>query len=390
MRKRRLAYWLVLAVLAVFLFFFSQPFFLWALLVFGLLALVVGALVRQDAKNLRLSLEVRSGGREGSQVPLTLVVRPSGRILVARCIEVDLSVENIMFGDVRRRKMQLRLARGEQRYQIPIPAPQCGQVCFRCDNARALDVLDLFSVPCAPVREARATIYPRRARVQVLLSQATIGSPRADSIMQNRKGNDPSELFDIREYAPGDDIRSIHWKLSSKTDQFIVRQSSEPFAYHMALLPDLGLRQGERKISQDELNGAVAFGSAIAQGLLRQGVAFCAALPTQEGVELCEIRSQSDFARSMDWWLSSPIPENAGAGLQAFLAQHLENHFTRLLLLTAGPCDLELTGLDGQIGLTVVSAVDATAPTTAEMSPTTTMVELPTHPGRQEVWRVVC
>lgn len=323
-------------------------------------------------------------------MPLTIVVRPRGRILVSRCMEVDLSIENLMFGSVRSRKLHLRLGRGEQRYQIPIPAAQCGQVCLRCDGVRVLDVLDLFSVACAPVREVRTTIYPRRVRVQVLLSQATVGAPRADSMMQNRQGNDPSELFDIREYVPGDDIRSIHWKLSSKTEQLIVRQSSEPFSYHMALLPDLGRKQGERSVDQDELNGAVALGSAIAQGLLRQGVAFCAALPTAEGLELCEIRTQSDFARCMDWWLSYPIPENPGASLQAFLAQHWERYFTRLLLLTAGPCDLDLTGLDGRIGLTVVSAVNASAPATAEMSPTTTMVELPTHPDRQEAWRVVC
>ena len=356
----------------------------------GVLALVVAVLLRQDAKKLTLRLEVRSGGREGSQMPLTIVVRPRGRILVSRCMEVDLSIENLMFGSVRSRKLHLRLGRGEQRYQLPIPAAQCGQVCLRCDGVRVLDVLDLFSVACAPVREVRTTIYPRRVRVQVLLSQATVGSPRADSMMQNRQGNDPSELFDIREYVPGDDIRPIHWKLSSKTEQLIVRQSSEPFSYHMALLPDLGRKQGERSVDQDELNGAVALGSAIAQGLLRQGVAFCAALPTAEGLELCEIRTQSDFARCMDWWLSYPIPENSGASLQTFLAQHWEGYFTRLLLLTAGPCDLDLTGLDGRIGLTVVSAVNASAPATAEMSPTTTMVELLTHPDRQEAWRVVC
>ena len=56
MRKRRLAYWLVLAVLAVFLFFFSRPFFLWALAVLGVLALVVAVLLRQDAKKLTLRL----------------------------------------------------------------------------------------------------------------------------------------------------------------------------------------------------------------------------------------------------------------------------------------------------------------------------------------------
>ena len=113
MRKRRLAYWLVLAVLAVFLFFFSQPFFLWTLAVLGVLALVVAVLLRQDAKKLTLCLEVRSGGREGSQMPLTIVLRPRGRILVSRCMEVDLSIENLMFGSVRSRKLHLRLGRGE-------------------------------------------------------------------------------------------------------------------------------------------------------------------------------------------------------------------------------------------------------------------------------------
>ena len=54
MRKRRLAYWLVLAVLAVILFFFSQPFFLWALVVLAALALVMAILLRRDAKKLTL------------------------------------------------------------------------------------------------------------------------------------------------------------------------------------------------------------------------------------------------------------------------------------------------------------------------------------------------
>ena len=60
-------------------------------------------------------------------------------------------------------------------------------------------------------------VYPRKVNLQVELSQMTIGAPKSEGMMQNRKGNDLSEIFDIREYVPGDDIRSIHWKLSSKT-----------------------------------------------------------------------------------------------------------------------------------------------------------------------------
>lgn len=53
--------------------------------------------------------------------------------------------------------------------------------------------------------------------------------------MQNRKGSDASEMFDIRDYVPGDDIRTIHWKLSGKTDELIVRQASAPSHYNIAL-----------------------------------------------------------------------------------------------------------------------------------------------------------
>ncbi len=40
-------------------------------------------------------------------------------------------------------------------------------------------------------------------------SDDLIGTADTEDIVQNRRGNDPSEIFDIREYAPGDDIRSI-------------------------------------------------------------------------------------------------------------------------------------------------------------------------------------
>ena len=32
-----------------------------------------------------------------------------------------------------------------------------------------------------------------------------------------------SEIFELREYVPGDNIKAIHWKLSNKIDKPIVR-----------------------------------------------------------------------------------------------------------------------------------------------------------------------
>lgn len=78
-------------------------------------------------------------------------------------------------------------------------------------------------------------------------------------------------MFDIREYVPGDDIRSIHWKLSSKTEDLIVRQASDPSHYNVILMPDLGLRQREIENSEGERSTAVSVSIALGEYLLKCG-----------------------------------------------------------------------------------------------------------------------
>lgn len=47
-----------------------------------------------------------------------------------------------------------------------------------------------------------------------------------------------SEQYEIREYRPGDILRSVHWKLSAKTDELLVREAVEPFCRMLAVTVD--------------------------------------------------------------------------------------------------------------------------------------------------------
>ena len=50
-----------------------------------------------------------------------------------------------------------------------------------------------------------------------------------DNLYSDKKaGNDPTEIFAIREYAPGDKIRNIHWKISAKMGQTMVKDYGLP------------------------------------------------------------------------------------------------------------------------------------------------------------------
>ena len=208
--------------------------------------------------------------------------------------------------------------------------------------------------------------------------------------MQNKKGNDPSEIFDVKDYTPGDDLRFVHWKLSGKADHLIIRQPSEPTHYHAVLLPDLGLTQDGTAVTKQELNMAVSVGSAICEQMLRQGVRFCAAIPQRNGLDICEINSIHEFQKIQQQWLGTPIPAESGQGLEYFILQHLEEKFTRLLILSAGHYSKETAALEKRIGVTVINTVSEAGAVSAGVQMNSEIVEIPADRVEKETYRIIC
>ena len=390
MWKNRLAFALLFAALLVLLIIFSKPFLLAALIVLVVSAALMVLLTRRDARLLRTSVRVQSGGREGETVPMTFTFASKRPLLAARSILVEVESRNDMFSVSVHKYLAFDLADDQREYTIDVPLIWCGKVTFRCISVQVHDMLGLFSMTAKPFAEICTVAYPRYVRVHTELSNATVGATRNDGVMQNRKGNDASEMFDIREYVPGDDIRTIHWKLSGKTDDLIVRQASDPSHYNIALLPDFGRTRLDRPEAQQELNAAAAVAASIGEQLIRRGVPFCAVVPTRNGVELFEVRSERDFHELMPRWLSFPVQETDGSGLQYFIMEHLDQYFTRLLIFSAGRYEQDLGGLDSRIGVLVLSTVSGIKTARMESSGSCDIMELPAEQDINEVYRVVC
>lgn len=60
-----------------------------------------------------------------------------------------------------------------------------------------------------------------------------------------RGGSGSSQMFQIREYIPGDKLQNIHWKLSAKSDAWMVRELSPPKGCPVILL--LGAHKNEKQ-----------------------------------------------------------------------------------------------------------------------------------------------
>lgn len=389
--RSRTAFGLLTAALAVLLYCFGTAYLLWLLLALLGVCIVNVALIRADAGRLRLQAEMRSRTEEGQPVRLILQASRKGRWLAAGHVTAEVELHNVMFDRTRRESLRLRLDGQSSAMDMPLELELCGEIELKCVRAQVWDGLGVFSAVCAPFQSVRTVCYPKRRDLELKLSRDTAGMVKEEGMMQNRRGGDPSEIFDIREYAPGDDVRAIHWKLSSKTDTLMLKEASEPLHYDVVLLPDLGFAQLDAGVSYQELNSAAAVTVELGEQLLRRGADFCLAIPGKKGLQLCEIRDARELRRVTAMWLGMTIPPESGIGFGVFLSEHLEQYFTRLLLISAGQYVQDIGKLGRRIGITVVSTSDRVAePSYTRLETGAEIAVLPSEARSGGHYKVIC
>mgnify|MGYP000630122331 CR=1 FL=1 len=107
-------------------------------------------------------------------------------------------------------------------------------------KVRIYDLTGLFYVHKKIKRFADIQVLPELDAVAVQVSERVrryFGE--AESYDDFQPGTDVSQIFDVREYRPGDRLQRIHWKLSAKSDGLLVREDSQPLACAVVFLLDM-------------------------------------------------------------------------------------------------------------------------------------------------------
>lgn len=398
MRKNKAAYICLVIAIAAMLIYFGNTYLLWIFL--SLIGLVIATvlMIRTDAKKIHTQIRTRGGGQEGKDYTLIVSIDEIKKLKVCGYLLMELEIHNQMFQNTKHRRYLIPLSDTISEYEIKMNARYCGEVKFRCSGIWAVDYFHLFHIPTKKFEEVSTIIYPRNVDVQVELSRKAIGATREDINMQSREGNDPSEMYDVREYIPGDDIRSVHWKLSSKMDQLLLRQSSDPTHYHVVLLPDFGI--GDLKINEmkdpnnkkyvDQINSAIAIGTEIGRQLIHKREGFCIAIPMEGGLQVLEVQNESQLKKAIASWLCTPIPKQEGTALRYFSMQHLEQYFSRLVILSAGEYEHNPNGLEKRIGITIISCVNGSEVRHDHVQKFNGITEILADLEKEKIYRIIC
>lgn len=110
--------------------------------------------------------------------------------------------------------------------ELMVPAAHCGRLVCRVEGAACCDLLGLFPLPVRKGPERAVLILP--VHLELEGKEELAAGENAGTVLRPRPGGGPGEDYDLREYRVGDPLRSVHWKLSSKKDELVVRETLEP------------------------------------------------------------------------------------------------------------------------------------------------------------------
>jgi len=77
-------------------------------------------------------------------------------------------------------------------------------------------------------------------------------------------------------------------------------------------------------------------------------------------------------------------------GIRYFIMEHMEQYFSKILIISSGKYLKELNSLEGRINITVISAVAGTEFAHIKLNQTCDVVEIPVVQEAKEAYRVIC
>ena len=162
---------------------------------------------------------------------VTGIVGMQRRLRLPVSVVASLTIENIRTGETQ--SLSLPITGRESRFTLR--SEYCGLLRVTASALRLEDPFGLVHRTVSTEQTAQTRVVPHLFTPEVRVTETAFALPDSDRFSPDKPGNDPSETFGVREYRPGDSIKTIHWKLSQKSGDTMVRELSLPVEHQVLL-----------------------------------------------------------------------------------------------------------------------------------------------------------
>ncbi|MCM1272040.1 MAG: DUF58 domain-containing protein [Clostridium sp.] len=160
-------------------------------------------------------------------------------LFVSLDVKLTVEVANLFFGVTAERKISVPLrAKTGYEFMLPIVPRFPGTIKVTVKKIEIKDLSGLCFFKKNIDADGEATVLPRTLK-DVKYDKNDAEAGMLESEESNKRGNDFSDVQEIREYIPGDKLMSIHWKLSAKRDILMVKDRVSMSDRQLVVVPEL-------------------------------------------------------------------------------------------------------------------------------------------------------
>jgi len=264
---KRLEYGVLLLAAMVFHIFLVDYISFWILAFLVMLPLVSLLITVIAMSGVTAELIVMNASiQKNESLPVQLKIY--NKYLFATCmVRIKLTIRNELLQQEQIRTFFMTARHSGETVEEVISSKYCGMLRCSIAELRIYDALGLFSfrkkAESSYLVAVLPSVYPLMA-----INSAILQDIQNNITSRTMKGNDPSEIMDVREYRDGDRLARIHWKLSDKYDQLMVKDFGDSISNDVLLLFDLNGN------SDEEISGLLDVVYSISDFLIKNQIAY--------------------------------------------------------------------------------------------------------------------
>lgn len=127
------------------------------------------------------------------------------------------------------RSRGMLLSKAEDTVWFRFETERCGIMEIGIDSVKIYDFMGIFYRKVKWKKKARIKIMPDFELMPLEITRRTREfQADAQEFSQQRRGDDPSEIYQVREYRERDSLKDIHWKLSAREEELMVKERGFP------------------------------------------------------------------------------------------------------------------------------------------------------------------
>lgn len=281
-----------------------------------------------------VSFSVQPSCTVGQDLEMEIVVqRPH---LMRGRMELVIECNNLLLGTVEHVPVSMAPSIAQhERFLMPLGTQRCGHIVYRLESFQVTDMLGFTRCRVAHnTPQASFTVYPQVNDLSIRTERASFTNFSGVTYDNQKKGQDRTEVFEIRGYRKGDSFKSVHWKLSARFDELLIREPSRPAEHNIVLLCDAHAYHIADADKTRTLNATLTVLASVSLALMRQGIDHTVVQSDGDYLHSRLIENRVDFDEMLDELMDLPLSHSNVVDVAPFEMGRTAQTDTKVVIIT--------------------------------------------------------